>query len=158
MGRYDDRVKFFTDVGEVQGQQFDIAIAMEVVEHIPPEQTRSIITAIHSILGDEGTFIISVPTKNLPVNRKHYRHFTVHDLEQEVAGLFLIDRVCFVHKIGPFCNILRRAVVNKFFIPLSSTWLKFTTNMYKQFVMEAQESNGAHLIAVLRKADRRFPK
>ena len=154
MGQYDDRVKFFTDLGKIQGQQFDIAIAMEVIEHIPPEQTKSIITGIHSILGDEGTFIISVPTKNIPVNRKHYRHFTVHELEQEVAGLFLIDRVYFVHKIGTFCNILRRAVVNKFLIPLWLPWLKLTTTLYKRFVMEAQEYNGAHLIAVLRKAEK----
>ena len=151
---YNDRVKLFGDLEEIRDQQFDIAIAMEVIEHIPPEQTKSIITGIHSILGDEGTFIISVPTKNIPVNRKHYRHFTVHELEQEVAGLFLIDRVYFVHKIGTVCNILRRAVANKFLIPLWLPWLKLTTTLYKRFVMEAQEYNGAHLIAVLRKAEK----
>jgi hypothetical protein len=32
------------------------------------------------------------------------------------------------------------------------TWLKGTTSLYKRYVREAQESNGAHLVAVLRKA------
>ena len=146
-----DGVKLFADMKEIRDRQFDLAIAMEVIEHIPPEQTKSTITNIHSMLRDDGTFIISVPTKNIPVKRKHYRHFTVRDIEQEVAGLFVTDRVYFVHKIGALCNILRRAVANKMFIPLWLPWLKLTTTLYKRFVMEAQESNGAHLIAVLRK-------
>jgi hypothetical protein len=153
IGQYDDRVKFFTDLGGIRGQQFDVAIAMEVIEHIPPEQTKSIITAVHNVLGDKGSFIVSVPTKNIPLNRKHYRHFTINELEQELEGFFVIERVYFIHRTGTFSNILRRAVVNQYFIPLWVTWLKLTTILYKRFVMAAHETNGAHLIAVLRKSN-----
>jgi SAM-dependent methyltransferase len=154
MVKSNDKVGFFTDLEEVRGQQFDVVTAVEVLEHIPPNETKSILAAIHKVLDEKGSLIVSVPTKNVPLNRKHYRHFTIFELEKEIAELFAIERVYFIHRVGAFGKILRRAVVNKFFIPQWAPWVKLTTILYKWFVMKADESDGAHLIAVLRKADR----
>jgi SAM-dependent methyltransferase len=151
---HNDRVKLFANLEEIRDQRFDVAIAMEVIEHIPPDETRSIFRALHRALDKQGSLIVSVPTKNIPLHRKHYRHFTIRELQDEIAELFVIDRVFFVHRVGAIGNILRRAVVNKFLIPLWPPWIKLTTMLYKRFVMEAQEYNGAHLIAVLRKAEK----
>lgn len=148
----DHRVRVVNSLEEVKGQQFDVVTAMEVLEHLPPSVIQPTLEVIHKVLRDQGCLIISVPTQNRPVNSKHYRHFTINELEREIADLFVADSVCFIHKVGVFDNLLRLAVVNRFFIPVWSPWRKFTTSLYRHFVMEAEQSNGAHLIAVLRKS------
>lgn len=151
-----DRVGFCSNFKDIQGRRFDVVTAMEVLEHIAPSETQFVLAGIREALVDDGCLIVSVPTKNIPLNKKHYRHFTKFDLEEEVAGLFDIERICFIHRVGAFGKILRRAVVNKFLIPQWPPWVNLTTLLYKRFVMKAQESDGAHLIAVLRKAHKGY--
>jgi|SRR5882724_112747 len=151
ISRHDSRVRIYETFRDILEERFDAVIAMEVLEHIHPHELKSILTEIHTALDEVGLFVISVPTCNIPLNRKHYRHFTIFEVEQEIDGLFVIDQTYFIHKIGTLANLLRRMVVNKFVIMNWNPWLKLTTFLYKMYVMNADEVNGAHLIAVLRK-------
>ena len=144
-------VHFGTNVEELPDAIFDVAVAMEVLEHIPPEDLRAALANIHRVIRDTGVFIITVPTKNVPLHPKHYRHFSVSDFEQAVQGFFTIKELSFVRKMGWLDGWIRRIVINQFFTMNWRPLLRLLTALYKSHVMEADESNGSHLVAVLRK-------
>ena len=56
-------------------ENFDVITCIEVLEHIPEEQLYSFIKNLFRRCNPGGKLIISVPTKILPVNKKHYRHY-----------------------------------------------------------------------------------
>lgn len=72
-------------------QSFDVVTAIQVLEHIPDDQTGGFFQAIRDRLQPHGKAIIMVPTVNLPLNPKHYRHYTAEllqaELEQAKANL-----------------------------------------------------------------------
>jgi hypothetical protein len=44
-----------------------------------------------------------------------------------------------------------RSVINRYFIANNKLWLKLMTSLYKQFVLQADPTNGAHMIVVMSK-------
>jgi SAM-dependent methyltransferase len=147
-----DRVRFFKTLDDAKDGQFDVVIAMEVLEHIPPDQLQCVCDGISRVLKRKGCLILSVPTKNIPLNRKHYRHFALDDLKEETGHYFVVEEVYFIHRVGLFYSVLRRAILNQFVIPTWTPWVRLTTSLYRRYVMKANEWSGAHLVAVLRNA------
>ncbi len=131
---------------------FDIAVAMEVLEHVRPPELSEVVANIHASLAKEGALVVSVPTTNVPLNRKHYQHFTLNSLQQVLAGRFRLEECRFVHRVGPMEALIRRAVVNRFFVVNHKVWLKLWTALYKRFVLKADERTGAHMVCRFRKA------
>lgn len=149
----DQRVDFFSDVATAIQRigHFDVAIAMEVLEHIPPEDLHGIVAQLYNTLTEGGWLIVSAPTTNIPLNRKHYQHFTLQTLTQFLSNHFSLQDVHYVHRVGVFAECIRRAVVNRFFVANSKTWLRVCTWLYNRFVRMADERTGAHMICRFRK-------
>lgn len=76
------------------GQKFEVATAIEVLEHIPPKDLDRFVERITDLLVDDGRFVLTVPHTNKPVQDKHYQHFSSADLESVLDPLF--DSVSFV--------------------------------------------------------------
>lgn len=55
--------------------QFDIIIALEVLEHIPDDTT--VVKNLSSMLKTGGQLLISVPSVNVPISKKHYGHYSL---------------------------------------------------------------------------------
>ncbi len=149
----DQRVEFFLNVTTAVKKmgQFDIAVAMEVLEHIPPADLPDIVAHLHSALTEDGWLIVSVPTTNIPLNRKHYQHFTLKTLTQILDSYFSLQEVHYVHRIGILAKLIRQAVINRFFISNGKMWLRLCTWAYNQYVRVADERTGAHLVCCFRK-------
>lgn len=152
----DDRVHFCHDIKEVMdsGCSFHVVVASEVFEHIPPNELPSIVKQIHSLLNDNGLLIVTVPTTNIPVNPKHYQHFTVDKLEALTIGLYRVEAVQYVHKLGMIAEVVRRCVINRAIVANSKWWLALCTLLYKKFVMRADPRTAAHIVATMRKVVR----
>jgi SAM-dependent methyltransferase len=146
-----EHIEFFQKIEDVREECFDVIVAMEVLEHIPIEYIRGILIELKNVLKNEGSIIISIPTKNIPLPEKHYRHFSIYEIEREISGIFYIESFQFMHKICMLDNIIRRLVINKFVIANWRPWLRLLKHLYKKYVLNAQEFNGARLIVVLRK-------
>lgn len=69
-------------------REFDVATAVEVLEHIPPDDLTAFVSSITDVLADNGRFVLTVPHKNKPVQDKHYQHFSAGDLESLLAPQF----------------------------------------------------------------------
>lgn len=68
-------------VEEELEREFDVATAIEVLEHIPPEECPEFVEAISDLLTDRGNLVLTVPHENKPVSDKHYQHFTSEKLQ-----------------------------------------------------------------------------
>ncbi len=79
------------DVSAMPMESFDVISIIEVLEHIPDNNLSEFIKNAWATLRRSGHCIISVPTLNLqPVPQKHYRHYSMELLEEELknAGIF----------------------------------------------------------------------
>lgn len=96
-------------------EEFDVVVAMEVLEHIPTEQVTNFLQSLEARAKNEGDVIISVPTTVIALTPKHFRHYDL--------GLFL-------EQLGKSCKTLD--VVNVDYIyksdGLVSRYLSLTQN------------------------------
>ena len=56
--------------------EYDLIVSCEVIEHIEPKLVVNYVKNISKSLRIGGNLIITTPTTNVPVNKKHYQHFT----------------------------------------------------------------------------------
>lgn|SRR5262245_58763121 len=146
------RVHLFRRLTDVDERFLPVqtVVAMEVLEHIPPSDLEKTVQSLSEILGVNGHLIVSVPTTNVSVNPKHYQHFTWTTLSQVTSKFFTPVTCRYIHRQGWFAEILRRAVVNRWWVANSPAWLKLMSNLYRRFVGRATEATGTHIIAVFR--------
>jgi len=115
---------------------FDKVVNIEVMEHIPPQELNNFAKSLSGCVKFGGVLVISVPSCNIPVTRKHYQHFTPEDLINifrpwcellEIKGhiranqwLPWMRRVSLVRNIWyfkhriPFANYLMKSIEMKF--------------------------------------------
>ena len=69
-------------------ERFDVVTAIEVLEHIPINELDIFIERITTSLRPNSTFILTVPHKNVPLEDKHYQHFTSNSLKELLSDKF----------------------------------------------------------------------
>jgi len=146
----ENKMEFGTSLDQIEGI-FDVVTTVETLEHIPDEELPSVLTLLHEKLHEKGCLIVSVPTLNVPLNPKHYRHYEIEELTKQIKGFFRPERVLYVHRRGLLSVILRKMVHNRFMTAECLSWLSLTTWFYKRFLLQASPNDGAHLIALLKK-------
>jgi len=135
-------------------ENFDVVTCIEVLEHIPEEQLCSFVQNLFGRCNSGGKLIISVPTKILPVNKKHYRHYDLTLLLEQFNSAnekYEIEKIEYVFHSPKWMNILLTLTNNKFFVfePhfLGKRIWKAVWNKYRI----ATERDGHHLVVCLRK-------
>jgi 2-polyprenyl-3-methyl-5-hydroxy-6-metoxy-1,4-benzoquinol methylase len=101
------RVGDVTGLG--QGERFDAAVSIEVVEHLRPEDARPFLTAIHGLLEPGGTLVLTTPNYRSfwpllewlvsrigPVDylEQHINRFDRGRLRREVEAAGFVDVRC----------------------------------------------------------------
>lgn len=72
---------------------FDIVAMLETLEHIKSGGEIDALKEIYRVLKPTGLLILTVPSTNLPVPAKHYRHYTADDLNNKLEAVgFNISR------------------------------------------------------------------
>lgn len=139
----DKRVMFScSDVENVDGV-FDVVILNEVIEHISTEDIGVFAENVINKISQGGFLIITVPSKNIPVNKKHYRHYDLKMLKETFSGLKLFE-TDYIFKNNFFTNIYLK-FFNKFNIPR----LEFFIG--KKCFFKAKPNNCRHIFAVFKK-------
>lgn len=96
----------------------DVAVLMEVLEHIPPTECARFLAGVSATLRPGGRLLLTVPSSNVPVTPKHFRHFSDALLRQVLEPCFVIEA------LEPFEKIsFRRKLVAKL---LSNGYLSLT--------------------------------
>ena len=59
---------------------YDIATLIMVLEHIPPDEISNCVISLHKLIKPGGKLLVSVPSVNLPLQEKHFQHFSPETL------------------------------------------------------------------------------
>lgn len=135
-------------------EAFDAVVAIEVLEHIPEEGVSDFLLTLADRCRSGGHTVISVPTKNVPLTAKHYRHY---DLETFDAHLhrsnapLRIVKVDYVYFEPAWVKTLARATNNSWFrieVPqLDRALWQFTWRHLRRATAET----GHHMVVTLAK-------
>ena len=143
-----ESVNFARNVGELSGRKFELLVASEVLEHIPPEECPDLVSSLADLLADAGIFLVTVPTWNIPRSRKHFRHFRLHELEALLAEHFTLVSHRYLHRTSTTGKLLRGLAANRLFVANWVPWLKGLHAAFRKWVAPAVETDGTRLVAV----------
>ena len=146
-------VKFYDIDFKNSKKKYDLCLAIEVLEHIPDSDVYHFLKIINDKPKDSGYLIISVPTKNVPLHKKHYRHYDEELLKSQIADLFEIKKIYYIHKGNSLLyKSIKRVLINPIFILNLKILRKLIFNVYNKYCLKANELTGTHLVAVLIKS------
>lgn len=126
---------------------FEMAMLIEVLEHIPDNEIDSFVHSIYERLDIGGIIILSVPSDCIPVSNKHYRHYNKQLLDIHMKG-FKLQEIYYLVRPGFVFNILNR-LIRKF--ASINNIRNFFFKLYNIFCAEGDERSCQHIVAVYRK-------
>lgn len=136
-------------------KQFDLILCVETLEHIPDEEVSDFLEVISKNMLPDAKLLLSVPSTNLKLHKKHYRHYDLPLLEDQTKKYFEIEKHWFVHNPHPTGSwFIRFLLYNRFFITNLPFLRKLLFKQYRKYYRLAPPNKGLHLIAVLTKKSR----
>ena len=109
----------------------DVAVLMEVLEHIPLQQGDMFIAGVHNLLHPGGTLLLTVPHVNKPVEYKHFRHFSSTSLCDALQSHFDIAEVVPFERDFFTRRLVNALLCNRLFILNNRHILRVIYKYYK---------------------------
>lgn len=94
----------------------DVAVLMEVYEHIDPDRADTFLRGVRDTLRPGGVLHVTVPHRNVPLAPHHFRHFDSEMLGREISAYFDIDVMKPFERLSARRKWLNRLLINRFFI------------------------------------------
>lgn len=129
-------------------RRYDIALLIEVFEHIPPDLGDRFLQAVANLLEDNGTLLLTVPHINVPTEPKHYRHFSIQTLSCCLEPYFEIVEVLPFEQIDKRKVLIDLILTNKLFILNNGKLKNALYNYYKNNLFWAKSENSCKRIYV----------
>lgn len=129
-------------------EKYDIITLIETLEHIPTEEIPVFLKSIKKFLKENGVFIITVPSDNVPVNSKHYQHFNKKSLEAVISHHFKIEQTRFLNKKSFTNKIIQKILSNKIFILNQTEISNLIYKYYKKHLLRAKEKNAERIMVI----------
>ncbi len=144
---FNSRSKFFVHdiIQEPTHDTFDVIISCEVIEHIEPTMVTTYVANIANSLSQGGHFFVTTPTTNVPVNKKHYQHFTKEMFDELLKQDFTIKKIVYLNQINIFSKLLSRIIANRFFISNSRFLNKLVFKIYRKKFLFVKEKTGSRI-------------
>ena len=147
-----NNLKFFDCDFKNSKKKYNVILCIETLEHIPGNEIEGFLDAIYDNLKNDGLLLLTVPTVNLKLHPKHYRHYTKEILESQVKNYFVIREVYYLHNFKSLkTRILNFILLNPFFILNSKKFRKYIFEYYNKNLKFADKTTSAHLFAVIEK-------
>lgn len=143
-----------TDIRTVDFEsRFDIATAVEVLEHIPPDDLDSFVASISDTLVKDGSFIATVPHSNTSVNPKHYQHFSETKLRDTLSPHFENVETIPIDARRKSLSLLQKLIGGhgNYFLITNPYLLSLFFNVYKKFYLYTSEQYCGRLAAICHK-------
>lgn len=123
--------------------QYDAVFCVETLEHISDEELPDFVSNLR--LRVKKWLIVSVPTTNVALNPKHYRHYDLNLLRIHLDG-FRIIHAEYIVKNNWFSRVLPVCLANRFFITRTQHLVNPVFDLYEKFCKRADEKTGWHLV------------
>jgi 2-polyprenyl-3-methyl-5-hydroxy-6-metoxy-1,4-benzoquinol methylase len=141
-------------------ETFDVVLAIEVLEHIHDDQVSAFLQTLEKRTNSGGHVVLSVPTTVVPLNKKHYRHYDLVLLQEQLkqANVHLsIVNVDYVYRKSRLIGQYLKLTQNNFWFievrPLNRLIWKYVWERLRI----GDEKHAQHLIVVLGKTDGQMP-
>lgn len=139
-----------TDIGSLSGE-YACATLIEVLEHIPDGDIPGFLPHLAGLMRPDGWLIISVPSVNVPLTRKHYRHYDLELLRRTIEPCFEIEEHWWLYRRGFVERCLRTFLCNKVYCLSFSPLLAAIWRLHRRLTYYADAASGAHLICLARR-------
>jgi SAM-dependent methyltransferase len=135
------------DVSTIE-TKYDLLALVEVLEHIHESDIDQFLRKLVDLMDPNCTLLISVPTINVPFNPKHYRHYTLEILKDQIGEYFVIKELWGLYKRCATERVLRGMLRNPLFI-LNNQWIKKQVwAFHKKATYITSPSEGSHLVCI----------
>jgi SAM-dependent methyltransferase len=131
-------------------ERFDVITLIETLEHVPPQGVQDFVRGLRHYLKDDGRLILSVPSENLRLNRKHYQHFNLETLGSALRPYFAVIEHYFLNRISRWDKLLGKLLDNRLFILNEPRLLNALYRRYESSLLNALESDGKRICVVCR--------
>ncbi len=121
---------------------------IEVLEHIPDQQMPEFVCNIARLVQEDGVLLISVPTVNISLHEKHYRHYTLTSLKDTILPYFEIENYWWLYRLGILEKLIQSILCNPLFVLNSSYLLSLIWRLHKTLTFHANASTGLHLVCL----------
>lgn len=129
-------------------EKFDIAVLMEVYEHISPDICLGFCSSLAALINCGGILYLTVPHVNKGVEYKHYRHFTSDILVQELSRDFELLDLVFIEKRSYIKRLIDSILTNRFFILNNKYFAGRLYAYYKDNLFLAEDEASCQRIVV----------
>ena len=130
--------------------KFDIITLVETLEHIKIDEIKAFLKAINNHLAEDGSFIITVPSKNLDLKKTHYQHFDLNSLKGILSPTFTVSDVSYLnHKYSRF---IKKILTNKLFILKHKKMLRWLYNFYTNHLLVTDAANCRRIAVICKKS------
>lgn len=133
-------------------ERFQVATLIEVLEHIPPNAMPAFLRGVHARLAPGATLIATVPSAVVPVNRKHYQHFTGELLGRTLQPYFTVEALHYLNRVSPVVRAIQRAMTNRLFVVRARPLVNAFYRGYQQRWLRGGPDDTKRLCAVCRRA------
>ena len=151
---FNPEIKLINELSQLSDYKdfFDIITFSEVIEHIPKNDLNSNIDVIHKILKKNGLLIVTAPHENMPVHKKHYRHYNFNSLKENFPDdkYEIIENKFLFPKENFFSSLLRKFFFNRYFI-INFNLLYKIYFRYKRKKFFCEESQSKTILLILKK-------
>ena len=148
-------IEFYSEDITVSGDclgEFDVAVLMEVFEHIPLDLAKEFMESVRALIKPGGSLLLTVPHSNKPVEYKHFQHFTVDKLLGYLKKDFEIVKVVPFERRGVRRRVLNMLLSNKLFILNNKMLLDALYNWHKSSLFDCDHEKHCQRIFVHAKA------
>ena len=148
-----EKPKFFADnILDFNSEGFDICTLMEVIEHFSDKDRNKLIRKIGELISPNGLLIVSVPSKNLKLQPKHYRHYCKRDLLNLFNKNFRIQKFYFVYDKRFMNKLILKIYLIADVLGLI-TLKKKIFSLFKNKHIYTSESKCSHIVAIFKKIE-----
>jgi len=141
----------------LEKEKYDVVTCIHVLEHIPDDYRLNFIQNMISKLNNYGYLIIAVPTKNINIPKKHYRHYFENDIlelcDLKNNKLQHIKTIYSYDNKNIMLKIISKIFINRFFILNNQKIINYLINLIKQYLHNINGKNARYITVVLQKKE-----
>lgn len=127
-------------------EKSDLIVSSEVIEHIRPTEVAAYIENIAESLNDNGILLITTPTTNVKVNKKHYQHFTSEMFDELLRKRFTSIEYTYLNANSFFAKLLQSILSNRFYLSNCEKINRWVLKTYRKHFLISSKSAGARIV------------
>lgn len=129
-------------------RRYDAVTLIDTLEHVPPAYVPDFVRGIRQHTSPSGRLVVTVPSTNQPLNRKHYQHFTLDSLKRALAPHFEVTEHYFINRKSRGVSALESLLTNRLFVLNERRLTRAVYGYYERHALKATEKDCKRICVV----------